>query len=100
MSDLVEYVFLTTNDKKTKDWMMKHYKKDFQTSDGSPDCNIDEGWLLPISTYELIPTYDGFDFKLDVYSLSDRFESKEDFLTQFWDGDVEDDDFIEEDLYE
>ncbi len=90
MRDLDNYRFIVPFNNDAHDWLKKHFKDAWQTSDGSPFCNIDEGWLLEAKDYKTIP----YDVEVDVYKLNERFENKEDFITQFWDGDIENDDFV------
>lgn len=89
MRDLDKYRFIRPLNDDAYDWLNEHFKEAHETSDGSPFCSIDEGWLLEAKDYKTIP----YDIEVNVYKLNERFENKEDFVTQFWDGDVENDDF-------
>lgn len=92
MSNLINYRFLVPNDEKTKKYFKYTFKENWQSSDGSPFCHIDEGLLLEISLIKSFP--EGLSF--ETYEISDRFIDTSDFITAFWDGDCEDDDFIYE----
>ena len=90
MRDLDKYRFIIPLTDNAYDWLTEHFKESHQTSDGSPFCGIDDGWLLESKDYKTIP----YDVEIDVFKLNERFENKDDFITQFWDGDIENDDFI------
>lgn len=88
--DLINYRFLVPRDNYTKDYLEDNYRDSWNTSDGSPFCSIDEGALFPLDLIKELPEY----LKFDIYEISDRFIDTSDFITAFWDGDVENDDFI------
>ena len=91
MNKIKDYRFLVPSTDETYDWMNEHFHDCFESSDGSPFCHIEEGFLVDYKQCKEIP-----DFILSnclIFKLDERFETKENFLTEFWDGDTEDSDF-------
>ena len=89
-----DYRFLIPSINEAEDWLDKYFKDCFETSDGSPFCYINEGYLLDSDQFESIPKY--ILSEILVYRLNERFEDKNDFVSQFWDGDTSDEDFERE----
>lgn len=89
---LEDYVFVVPRDKNSEAYLFKRYKSYKQSSDGNPYCTIKEGYLMPTMVYETIPTVDGIDIRLNVYTIL-GYEDKDEFVTEFWDGNVVDDNF-------
>lgn len=89
--DLINYRFIIPYNENSKEYLDKNFPDKKQTSDGSPFCIFDEGWVLSKEELESINTDT---VKLRIYEINDNFLDIDDFITAFWDGDVEDDDFI------
>ena len=93
MKEINNYRFLipVTND--SSDWMFEHFGKEYISSDGNPvlDESFEEGYLVTIKQYNEIPDYIFDD--LIVYTLDERFDTVNDFMTEYLDGDIEDNDF-------
>ena len=90
MRDCVDYRFLVPLNSETKSYFKTNYKKNWQSSDGSPFCHIDEGLLVLRNELQNFPE----NLKYRTYEISDRFIDDKDFICAFWDGDCEDEDFV------
>lgn len=89
--DLLNYRFIVPYDEDGKKFLNKKFKDKKQSSDGSPFCTFNEGWIL---SNEELESIDKDSIKLRVYEIRDNFCDIDDFISAFLDGDVEDDDFI------
>lgn len=92
--DILNYRFLVPIDEDTENFFKKTFPNQWNTSDGSPFCKIDKGLLFNRNHIENLPKK----CKYNIYEISDRFLDTKDFISAFWDGDVEDDDFIFEEV--
>ena len=95
-NDIVDYRFVVPNCAASKKYFDEHFHDKWQSSDGGPfNTKIIEGYLLSKDDFRKINTKD-IDVPLtcDVYEINDKFIDDDTFITAFWDGDVEDDDFI------
>lgn len=93
MNELDNYAFIIYSTKSAKDFLNDYYKESFYSTDGSPFLSkkFYEGYLLSKVEYYPISSEPG----ISIYKINDRFIDKEDFISSYLDGDVEDDDFIE-----
>lgn len=89
--DILNYRFVVPKTIEAQRFLYKYHRDKWQSSDGGPDCTIVEGYLFDIQDLENINIPSDY----TVYEISDRFLDTQDFITAYWDGDVEDDDFIE-----
>ena len=94
MKDLVNYRFLEPLDDDTWKYFKYTFKEYWQSSDGAPDLHIVEGLLIEKDKVKDLPS----NLSFNTYEISDRFTDKDDFITTFWDGDVDDGDFIYEEI--
>lgn len=90
MNDIVNFRFLIPNNIETENFLQTNFPECYYSSDGSPFCKIDEGFLLKKENVNKLPNYLNF----TVYEISDRFLDCDDFVSDFLDGDCEDNDFI------
>ena len=88
--DILNYRFIVPITRAAEEFFNKFYKDKKQSSDGSPFCKIDEGYLFTRDEVDILDNGE----KYKIFEISDRFVDKDDFITAFWDGDVEDEDFI------
>lgn len=93
MNDIVNFRFLVPLNTQTEIFLQTNIPECYYSSDGSPFCKIYEGFLVKKNDVRKLPHYLNF----EVYEISDRFLDTSDFLSDFLDGDCEDDDFILED---
>ena len=89
------YRFIIPIKEEAVKFLKEHFNEEHQSTDGSPFLNkrFYEGYLLSYEQYNDIPSY--ITEYVLIYKINDRFIDKEDFISSYWDGDVEDDDFIE-----
>lgn len=89
-NDIANYRFVVPESYEAEMFLAKYHRDKWQSSDGGPDCSIVEGYLFDTQDLENINIPSDY----IVYEISDKFIDKDDFITAYWDGDVEDDDFI------
>jgi len=92
MNDIINYRFLVPLNEDTADFFTKTFIESWYTSDGSPFCGIYEGLLIKRNDILNLPKK----LDYDIYEISDRFLDTDDFVSDFLDGDCEDNDFIYE----
>jgi len=93
-NDILNYRFLVPLNEDTENFFKKTFPKQWNTSDGSPFCKIDKGLLFNRNHIENLPKR----LKYNIYEISDRFLDIQDFISAFPYGDVEDNDFIFEEV--
>lgn len=93
-NDILNYRFLIPLNDEVHDWLNENFHDSYQSSDGSPvlSKHLEEGWLISKEQFKDIPSPILEDVL--VYEINDRFLDVDDFIEAYWDGDVEDEDFI------
>lgn len=89
------YYFIYPVDSNTVSYLATLFGEDsLQTSDNGP---IDAGFVVKEDNYDLIKAIPD-NYKFEVLRLSSRFDTIQDFITEFWDGDTTESDFYYIDL--
>lgn len=76
------YRFVVPTNKESKKYFKENHHVDWQSSDYCPIA--EEGYTLTLDQIQEIPLY----IKYKKYIISKRFENIQEFITEYWDGDV------------